>query len=83
MWVINTFSLVKSAFTKKKERLAERGGFESLPKPNKDGGETFPCHSFLHSRPALSRVVQSWDGLPDAIKTAILSLVDSTIGGAE
>ena len=63
--------------------MAERGGFEALPKVNKDGGEVCPYHLFFHLHPDLSRVVQFWDSLPDAIKVAIISLVDSNRGGAE
>ncbi len=63
--------------------MAERGGFEFLSKPNKNKGKAPPCHLFLHSRPDLSKVVQSWDSLPDAIKSAIISLVASTHGGAK
>ena len=61
--------------------MVEMGGIEYLSKANKDGGETCPCHSFLHSHPDLSRVVQSWDALPDAIKAALLAMVESQKGG--
>lgn len=65
--------------------MAERGGFETPIKPNKngppDGVLTQDLTHALELHPELLEIVTAWDRLPEHIRLSVLALVRTSKGG--